>query len=126
MTQPASVTASPSYDDMPLSLVLFRFFWPFWLFRHAGRGDRFVRAAAYRHNRSMRVYLPAYMMRWAVTSTFILAMTNGMDAAAKASFPPISTVFTMFTALCGILLAGGICMMFVTAYVYLYLRRNEC
>jgi hypothetical protein len=59
-------------------------------------------------------------------STFILALTNGMDAVAKASFPPISIMFTMFTALCGILLAGGICMMFVTAYVYLYLRRNEC
>ena len=125
MTQHASVTANSNYDDMPLSLILFRFFWPFWLFRHAGRGDRFVRAAAYRHNRSMRVYLPAYLMRWAVTSTVALALTNGMDAAAKASLAPMSTVFSIFTALCAIALAGGICMMLVTTYVYLYLRRNE-
>ncbi|MGH8176829.1 MAG: hypothetical protein ACREV5_11265, partial [Steroidobacter sp.] len=50
-TSTASVCA-----DMPLSQLLFRYIWPFWLFKDASRGDRTARAAAYRHNRSMRIY----------------------------------------------------------------------
>jgi len=56
------VITSSSYIDMPLSLVLFRYVWPFWLFKDAARGDRYARAAAYRHNRDMRIHLPGYLM----------------------------------------------------------------
>ena len=53
---------------MPFSRVLFRYVWPFWLFKDATRGDRYARAAAYRHNRDMRIYLPGYLMRWVLVS----------------------------------------------------------
>lgn len=56
--------ATGYYDDLPFSLVLFRYLWPFWLFKDASSGDRLARAAAYRHNRDMRVYLPGYLMKW--------------------------------------------------------------
>ena len=54
--------------DPPLSQVLYRYVWPFWLLKDATRGDRYARAAAYRHNRDMRVHLPGYLMRWLLVS----------------------------------------------------------
>ena len=30
-----------SYDDMPFSQILFRYLWPFWLFKNAASGDRY-------------------------------------------------------------------------------------
>src|ERR1041384_8115223 len=64
MPRPSGAALASCYEDMPLSLVLFRYLWPFWLFKDASRGDRLARAAAYRHNRSMRIYLPGYLMKW--------------------------------------------------------------
>jgi hypothetical protein len=122
MMQRSSGTATASsYEQMPLSQVLFRYFWPFWLFRDASRGDRYARAAAYRHNRDMRVYLPGYLMRWTFGSALALASTaafgsmsgNGIDAYALAA------------AGGGVLFACSVCVLFVTSYIYLYLSRND-
>jgi len=109
---------------MPFSLVLFRFLWPFWLFRDASRGDRMARAAAYRHNRDMRVYLPGYLMKWFLSSTFVLGLTSGIDSLAR-SFTPTPTILTLATAACAIAFACSLCVLLVTAYIYLYLSRNE-
>ena len=125
MTRRASVAVAAScYDDMPLSIVLFRFLWPFWLFRDATRGDRFARAAAYRHNRDMRVYLPGYLMKWVLSSTFVLALTSGVDSLAR-TFTPISTLLSLVSAAFAVVFACSLCVLFVTAYIYLYLSRNE-
>jgi hypothetical protein len=120
----AAVAAVSSYEDMPFSIVLFRFLWPFWLFRDASRGDRMTRAAAYRHNRSMRVYLPGYLMKWLLSSTFVLGLTSAVDSLAR-SFTPTPAVLTLATAACAIAFACSLCVLFVTAYIYLYLSRNE-
>ncbi len=123
MTRRASAAAS-CYDDMPLSIVLFRFLWPFWLFQDATRGDRYARAAAYRHNRDMRVHLPGYLMKWVLSCTFVLALTSGVDSLAR-SLTPISTVLSLLTAACAIAFVCSVCVLFVTAYIYLYLSKNE-
>jgi hypothetical protein len=122
MTRRAAVVTS--YEDMPFSVVLFRFLWPFWLFRDASRGDRLVRAAAYRHNRDMRVYLPGYLMKWLLGSMLVLSMTSGIDALAR-SFTSASTVLSILGAACAIAFACSLCVLFSTAYVYLYLSRHE-
>jgi cytochrome b subunit of formate dehydrogenase len=109
---------------MPFSVVLFRFLWPFWLFRDASRGDRLARAAAYRHNRDMRVYLPGYLMKWLLSSAFVLIATTGLDSLAQ-SFAPISTALTLASAACAIVFACSICVLFITAYIYLYLSRHD-
>lgn len=125
MTQrPTAVVAASCYEDMPFSVVLFRFLWPFWLFRDATRGDRFARAAAYRHNRDMRVYLPGYLMKWLLSSTFVLALISGIDAVAP-SFTPLSTALSLVSAAFAVVFACSVCVLFVTAYIYLYLSRNE-
>src|SRR5262249_44279128 len=96
MTHPAAgaSTAPSRYEDMPFSLVLFRYLWPFWLFQDAGNGDRFARAAAYRHNRDMRVYLPGYLMKWMCSSMFALLMTKmlGSQASHRAGSPDLYSI----------------------------------
>ena len=97
MTQRAEPVTS-YYDDMPFSLVLFRYMWPFWLFKDASRGDRCARAAAYRHYRSMRTYLPGYMLRWVFGCALALALVNAADALSEHG---AGTTLDMFTLLAG-------------------------
>jgi hypothetical protein len=128
MTSRASATALAScYDDMPFSLVLFRYLWPFWLFKDASRGDRLTRAAAYRHNRSMRIYLPGYLMKWMFNCVTAFAITSGFGSLSPAQ--PLSAnspdVFAIIAAGWGIIFACSVCVLFVTSYIYFYLSRNE-
>lgn len=129
MTQRAGSSADTTkvrascYDDMPFAQVLFRYLWPFWLFRDATRGDQFARAAAYRHNRSMRVYLPGYLMKWICSSALTLGLTMACESlsAHSARAPGL---FTLMAAGAGVMFACGITVFVVTAYLYLYLSRN--
>ena len=120
----AAVVAASDDDDMPLSLLLFRFLWPFWLFQDASRGDRFARAAAYRHNRNMRIYLPGYLMKWVVSCAFVLGLTATVDSLA-ASFGPGLNLLSLIAAALAMIFACGVCVLFITAYIYLYLSRND-
>jgi hypothetical protein len=117
-----TVIAASYYDDMPLSQVLFRFLWPFWLFRDASSGDRYTRAAAYRHNRDMRVYLPGYLMKWLLSCALVFALASGLESLAKAYGVSILSVIAAAFAT---VFACGVCVLFVTAYIYLYLSRND-
>jgi hypothetical protein len=129
MTPRSSGAALASrYDDMPLSLLLFRYLWPFWLFKDASRGDRMTRAAAYRHNRSMRIYLPGYLMKWmfnCVTAFAITAVFGSLSPAQAVSASGSLDVFAIIAAGWGIIFACSVCVLFVTSYIYFYLSRNE-
>jgi hypothetical protein len=114
--------AATAYEDMPLSVVLFRYLWPFWLFKDAARGDRLMRAAAYRHNRSMRVYLPGYLCRWMLSATIAFALTAVLGAHSAGE---TGDMFSVMAALSGIAFACSLCVLFVTGYVYAYLQRHE-
>ena len=116
------------YDDMPLSLVLFRYLWPFWLFKDASRGDRLARAAAYRHNRSMRIYLPGYLMKWTFSCVTAFAITSGfgsLSTAQAAGSTGSVDVFAIIAAGWGIIFACSVCVLFITSYIYFYLSRND-
>ena len=110
--------------DPPLSQVLYRYVWPFWLLKDATRGDRYARAAAYRHNRDMRDHLPGYLMRWLLVSVLTLAVASGFSTL---SAPRAGTVdlFALLAAGSGIAFACCVCVLFVTSYIYLYLSRHE-
>jgi hypothetical protein len=120
----AALATASCYEDMPFSVVLFRFLWPFWLFRDASHGDRFARAAAYRHNRDMRVYLPGYLMKWLLSASCVLGLTSGIDSLAR-SLAPTSTILSLVSAVCAIAFACSVCVLFITVYIYLYLGRHE-
>jgi hypothetical protein len=110
--------------DRPLSQVLYRYVWPFWLFKDATRGDRYARAAAYRHNRDMRVHLPGYLARWLLVSAVTLAVTSGFGSRPAPRTGTVD-VFALLAAGSGIAFACCVCVLFVTSYIYLYLSRHE-
>lgn len=126
MKQHASIALASSsyYDDQPFSLVLFRYLWPFWLFRDASSGDRMARAAAYRHNRDMRVYLPGYLMKWMLSSSAALAITIMLDSFATHDVGALDCV-TLLAAGSSMIFACGLCVLAVTAYIYFYLSRHD-
>lgn len=108
---------------MPFSIVLFRFLWPFWLFQDASRGSRFDRAAAYQHNRDMRIYLPGYLLKWMLSSALCLGITLGFDSlAAQMSTGP--NVWALAAAGSGMMFACGVCILILTTYIYVYLSRQ--
>ena len=111
-------------NEIPLSRLIWRYCWPFWLFRDATCGNAFVRAAAYRYNREKRIYLRGYLVKWACICAFAWASTTAFEALASnaASMKP---VFIWIAASFGMLIAFGACVMLVIAYAYFYLSRHE-
>lgn len=125
MTQravPQAARAVPvsSYDDMPLSLVLFRYLWPFWLFRNAANGDRYACAAAYRHNRSMRIYLPGYLVKWLCNCALAFALLVALDSHTGRA----PGLLSVMAAGAGVMFACGVTILVITGYIYVYLSRN--
>lgn len=124
MTQRAEPVSS-HYDEMPFSVVLFRYLWPFWLFKDASCGDRYARAAAYRHNRSMRMYLPGYMVRWVFGSALAFALVSMADALSGHAAGTSLSMFALLAGAGAIALACSLCVLLLTGYLYLYLNRHE-
>jgi hypothetical protein len=111
-------------DGMPLSVRLQLLLSPFSIFRNASRGDRFARAAAYRYNREMRVYLPGYLTRWSVVAVLVLALMTATESLA-AALPPVATLLMLVSGAFGVAFTASVCVLFVTAYAYLYLSRVD-
>ncbi|HMN44489.1 MAG TPA: hypothetical protein PKE27_07955 [Povalibacter sp.] len=126
MTHPAASPARTSavrrsiYDDMPLSQVLFRYLWPFWLFKNASVGDRFARAAAYTHNRQMRIYLPGYLLKWLCNCIIAFGLTALLGSHSMRS----PGLLSVMAAGAGVLFTCGLTVLFVIGYIYVYLSRN--
>lgn len=104
-----------------------RWFSPFRLMKDVSSGTREERTAAYRHNRRSRGELAVYLRRW----TFVLAasalLTEWFDAlggnCGHTGVP--ANVFVYLAAACATFLACAPCVLFVTAYVYIYLTTHE-
>jgi hypothetical protein len=106
--------------------VLFRFFSPFSRMKDVSRGSKEERIAAYRHNRRMRSHLPVCMLRWAASCSIAVLLTAYFDAlgggAATAGTP---SIFVLLAAACATFIACGVCVLFITAYVYFYLAHHD-
>lgn len=111
-------------DDTSLSRLLVMYWWPFWLFEDASRGDMYARAAAYRHNRQKRVHLPGYLLKWSFLCALVFALMSGFDRLA-ARIEPMREVFTWLCAGSGLAFSVSLCLLLETAYIYLYLSRND-
>lgn len=121
---PRGAFAGIDYERAPLGLVVGRYLTPFWLFQDASKGDRMSRAAAYRHNRSMRTYLPGYIRKWALQAAFALLLTFLFDSLAAPARPRFDC-YVLFAAGAGIAFACCLCMLIVMGYTYLYLARHD-
>ena len=106
--------------------VLLRFFAPFRLMKDASRGSFEERMAAYRHNRRMRGQLPACILRWAASCSLAVLLTSWFEylgGGAAATGTP--SIFILLAAACATFIACGVCVMFLTAYVYFYLAHHD-
>lgn len=106
---------------------LLRGFSPFRLMKDVSCGTPEERIAAYRHNRRRRGELRACMRRWAFLLAAAAALTEGFDAlgGAGAHVEGLPRLFVYLAAVCATLLVCGVCVLFVTAYVYVYLASHE-
>ncbi|MBW4052074.1 MAG: hypothetical protein HIU85_11555 [Proteobacteria bacterium] len=106
---------------------LLRWFSPFRLMKDTGMGTREERIAAYRYNRLRRGELGACMRRWVLVLSAAALLTQGFDVlggqGAHLQGPP--NVFVFLAAACATFLVCGLCVLFVTAYVYVYLTSHE-
>jgi hypothetical protein len=112
------------WHNPSLSRLVFLHLWPFWLFRDASRGNLLMRAAAYRHNRSMRVYLPGYLLRWTFGGLLLLVLTFKLQTFS-AQIPELNNCLLWMAAGFGMGFACAMSMLLVMAYIYLYLSRND-
>ena len=76
--------ANPA-PDYSTAYLLYLYFWPFWMFKDANKGTLLERAAAYRHNREKRVFLPGYIAKWSVIFVVFLSTTLFFDELGRTA-----------------------------------------
>ena len=105
---------------------LLRGFSPFRLMKDVNCGTREEQVAAYRYNRRRRGELTACMRRWALALAAAALLTQWFDALGGGGAGAAGTkVFVYLAAACAIFLVCGLCVLFVTACVYVYLTHHE-
>ena len=106
---------------------LLRWFSPFRLMKDVGRGTREERIAAYRYNRRKRAELTACMRRWVFLLAATALLTQWLDGLGGGGVHAegMPRLFAYLAAACATLLVCGLCVLFITAYVYLYLTSHE-
>jgi len=80
--------------------------------------------AAHRHNRRMRAALWACMLRWAASCAVALMLTAYFDSLGAGGSGPLS-IFVLLAAACATFIACGVCVLLVSAYVYVHLAHEE-
>jgi hypothetical protein len=101
---------------------LLRCFSPFRLMKDVIRGTREERIAAHRFNRRRRGELTACMRRWVLLLAPAALLTARLDALGSGAD---TRVFAWLAAACATVLACGVCVLFVTGFVYVYLSTHE-
>lgn len=76
---------APLPQEYSLVYLLYLYLWPFWMFKDVTRGTMLERAAAYRHNREKRVFLPGYIVKWTIIFTALLGVTVYFEETARNS-----------------------------------------
>jgi len=112
------------HDEISLTLLLVRYWWPFWLFKDASDGDLFARSAAYQHNREKRIYLPGYLAKWVFICVLALVLTSYFETLA-VELRVFSDFFTALAAGWAVVFSLGVCVLLKTGYVYLYLSGHD-
>ena len=113
-------TFAPSRDSF--TYLLYLYLWPFWMFRDADAGDCFARAAAYRHNRALRIHLPGYLAKWSFIFALLLGATWCFEQLAAAGWPWQACCYVLAGAT-GTMAALAVVVFAVTLVAYLFLCR---
>ena len=110
-------------DGLNVLESLLRWFSPFRLMKDVSCGTSEERIAAYRDNRRRRGELSACMRRWACALAAAALLTAAFDALGGQGAH--AGVFVCLAAACATFLVCGVCVLLVTAYVYVYLTSHE-
>ena len=89
---------APLPENYSLVYLLYLYLWPFWMFKDVTRGTLLERAAAYRHNREKRVFLPGYIVKWSIIFALLLNLCMYFEEAAHNS---ASLTFSCTVLACG-------------------------
>jgi len=72
-------------DEPAFRTLLYRYFFFDWLFKDAGTGNVFERAAAARYNREQARWLPVYALRWLWWGLAFYALGNAAELLLEAT-----------------------------------------
>ena len=86
MTTTASDRQPQHRGEPSLIRLLYLYLWPMWMFRDVSSGSALERAAAYRHNRSFRKYLPGYAGKWLAIAATTLAAIRLVEFVEAGGF----------------------------------------
>ncbi|WP_269532544.1 hypothetical protein [Chitinimonas sp. BJYL2] len=106
--------------EASLASLLYLYIWPFWMFKDVNRGNLLEQAAAYRHNRERRVYLPGYLLRWTLIFALLLGGIMMFEALEQAGImlPAASRLLAGAT---GMFASGAMVVMVQITVAYLFL-----
>ncbi|HEU5442312.1 MAG TPA: hypothetical protein VFU61_00710 [Steroidobacteraceae bacterium] len=101
---------------------------PFRLMKDVSCGTREQRIAAYRYNRRKRGELTACMRRWAFVLATAALLTDWFDTLGEAGVGhtgAAASLWVYLAAACATILVCGLCVLLITAYVYIHLTSHE-
>jgi hypothetical protein len=84
-------------NPLPFRTLLYRYFFFGWMFKDAGSGDVFERAAAERYNREQARWLLLYLMRWLWLGLGLYALGRVAELLFEA--PGLSVLFYAISAM---------------------------
>jgi hypothetical protein len=65
------------------------------------------------------------MLRWAFSCSVAILLTAYFDTLGGGGAGSTTSIFVLLAAACATFIACGVCVMFVTAYVYVYLTHHD-
>lgn len=113
----------PGSNRDGLPCVMIRYLWPFWMFENASCGSMFERAAAYRHNRERRHFLPAYLVKWACIFGLAIAGIRAAEAMSRAFLGisvDIQLIYELLACAAGIVAAAALIVEIVIAVLFIF------
>ena len=99
-----------------LSRLLYWYIWPFWMFKDVTRGSTMERIAAYRYNRSRRIFLPPYLVKWGLIFFVFIGVIALFDTHGQ-----IYTFGILLASGAGLLAAWSLIVMMMITVTYLSL-----
>jgi hypothetical protein len=106
-------------NELPLSTLLYRYFFFGWLFKEVGDAtDPFQRAAIVRHNHRQAAWLPTYMLRWLWASLLLYGLAGAIELLFES--PVMARWFYAGSAMC-----LGYVVSIVTAWIGMLQRRER-
>ena len=111
LDHPFPAAAADTPDDS-FCRLLYRYLWPFPYFRDVTRGQKMERQQNYRYNRSLRVYLPGFALKWGV----LTALCFGLGILLGGMMAPVVLTACLFVTGTWTLV---VCLLIITAWCWL-------